>query len=126
MTLSETEYYQSLADYEDILPYLDDKDSFTFTPPPFIPDYSSSIIVDEIPCIPLEKKDKLCGVLLKLYSKMCPTLTLDDFHMPFDEETNMSHGTTQNKSLFFLSIFFFFSFTLFISFFSFFTVYLMC
>ena len=39
----------------------------------------------------VEKKDKLLGVLLKLYSKISPTLVLEDLYMPFDNE-NMSYG----------------------------------
>jgi translation initiation factor 3 subunit B len=49
------------------------------------------VIVDGIPVIPLEKKEKLCGVLLKLYSKIHPKLVLEDIYMPFDSTSN-SYG----------------------------------
>lgn len=49
---TESAFFQSLPDYEDILPFLDEDDQLDFVPPTFSPDFSAAIIVDGIPVIP--------------------------------------------------------------------------
>jgi RNA recognition motif-containing protein len=90
-SMTEQEFYESFPDYEDFAPFLDENDEINFQAPTFIPDFSSFIIVDGIPIIGAEKKDKLCGVILKLYSKIYPGIVMEDINMPFDE-TNNSYG----------------------------------
>eukprot|EP01039_Chlorochromonas_danica_P005554 gene5554-6116_t len=93
---SDLEYYRSLPDYEEIEEYLD------LTPvevamdesalPKFNPDYSSAIIVDNLPKIPPEKVPRLIAVFLKLYTQVSSTLTADDIYMPIDESKNLTYG----------------------------------
>lgn len=88
---SELEYFQSLPDYEDLAPFIDENDVLEYNFPQFVPDFSSALVVDGLPIIPFEKKDKLCNVLYKLYVKVCSTLVMEDINMPFDSANN-SYG----------------------------------
>lgn len=88
------EYYKKLEDYDDISPYLnldetDEVDESKF--PAFEPDFSSAIIVENIPAVSSEKIPKLMGVLLKIYAQMSK-ITESDIHMPFNEETQTTYG----------------------------------
>ena len=61
-------YYKSLSDYEELKEYLDlEKDDFVVQEmPPFAPDFSTAIIVDNIPAIGQEKISKLKKALIKI------------------------------------------------------------
>jgi translation initiation factor 3 subunit B len=92
---SQLDYLRSLDDYEEIKDYLDlealedvvDDKKY----PPFEPDFSTSIIVDNIPAVPQDKVAKLTAVLLKVYSQNAK-ITEADIYMPFNEETGTTYG----------------------------------
>lgn len=53
MSSSDLDYFRSLPDYEDIAPFLDLDEPLDFVAPTFTPDFSSAIVVDGIPVIPI-------------------------------------------------------------------------
>lgn len=87
--------FHHLDDYDDIKDYLDlealqepiDESSF----PEFRADYSSSIVVDNIPVVPQEKIPKLLSVLVKIYAKIAK-VSESDIYMPFNEEAKTTYG----------------------------------
>lgn len=84
---SEEEYYEALEDFEEIQEYLvlDPVDfDVPFVPPPFIPDYSSAVIIDNLPKTTEDKLPKLTAVLIKLVKQLCPNLLETDLTIPLD------------------------------------------
>lgn len=91
----ELRYYQSIHDYQDIKEHLElDKDGteIELEVPPFAPDFSTAIVVDNIPQVGNEKVPKLTQMLLKIYGQVADYLTDADIDMPYNDETNMTHG----------------------------------
>ena len=88
---TDEEYFASQPDYEDIKEYLEDANPIDPNVPEFVPDFSSAIIVDNVPSVGPEKLAKLKGVLLKLYVQICPTIKETDIVMPVDEETGLTN-----------------------------------
>lgn len=89
-------FFKNLDDYEDIKNYIDwdmlnepiDESNF----PEFVPDFSTSIVVDNLPQVPQEKIEKLASVLLsKIYSQV-ETLSRDALFMPFDDAAGTTYG----------------------------------
>jgi len=88
-------YYEKQEDYEEIKDYLDmepvddsiSPDQF----PPFTADFSSSIVIDNIPQVPREKIPRLLSVLLKIYVQISP-ITESDVTLPINEETGLTYG----------------------------------
>ncbi len=93
--MADLDYFKNLEDYDEIRDYLDmepleneiDESQF----PSFEPDFSSAIIVENVPAVSSEKIPKLMGVLLKIYAQISK-ITEADIHMPFNEEANMTYG----------------------------------
>jgi translation initiation factor 3 subunit B len=86
-------YFQSQSDFEEFEPYLDiDAEEYEENFPKFEPDFTTAIIVDNIPIIGQEKLVKLTAMLLKLYSHSSSTLEERDIDMPFNLETGLSYG----------------------------------
>ena len=91
--MSEMEYYQQREDYDDIKDYLADISMDDFVPPevpPFSPDFSTAIIVDNLPTVGPEKVTKLIQVLVKIYSSSF--VRESDIYMPFNEATSLTYG----------------------------------
>ena len=59
--------------------------------PKFEPDFSSILVVDGLPIIPVDKKSRLFDVIIKIYTQISP-ITAEDIHMPFNESTQQSYG----------------------------------
>ena len=91
---SDDEYFRQLHDYETIKEYLEESSQQDAMPraQTFEPDFSSSIIVDNIPAIPEDKVPKLRNALLKIYSQASASLQEGDIYMPFDSDTSLSCG----------------------------------
>mmetsp|Transcript_20849 Transcript_20849/g.35345 ORF Transcript_20849/g.35345 Transcript_20849/m.35345 type:complete len:781 (+) Transcript_20849:34-2376(+) len=92
--MSYMDQIRSLEDYEEIKDYLDLEELENFDEsklPSFEPDFSSAIIVDNIPAVPKEKIPKLLTVLMKIYVQIAP-ISESDIYMPFNEETNTTYG----------------------------------
>lgn len=93
--MSDLDYYRSLEDYEKIKEYLD-VDPEGFEVPieidEFKADYSKAIIIDGLPCIGVEKLEKLLAVILKLYIQISDKLTVADFNMPFNAAGDTTLG----------------------------------
>lgn len=87
---TEEDYFASQPDYEDIKAYLEEGRSTDPSLPDFSPDFSSAIIVDNVPSVGPEKLAKLKGVLLKLYVQISPTIKETDIVMPTNPETGMT------------------------------------
>eukprot|EP00605_Chrysophyceae_sp_TOSAG23-4_P000594 GSChrysophyteH1.ASY1.ANO1.671.1 assembled CDS len=89
--MTDDQFFRSLPDFEDFAPFLEgNTDGIEI--PPFVPDFSTVLIVDSIPKVGPEKLPKLKGVLLKIYMKIHDKLTEGDVEMPMDEETKMTLG----------------------------------
>jgi translation initiation factor 3 subunit B len=89
--MTDDEYFRSQPDYADFAPYLEgNTDQIDL--PEFVPDYSSVIIVDNIPAVGPEKLTKLKGALLKIYRKIHDGLSEDDIDMQLDAGTQMTLG----------------------------------
>eukprot|EP00428_Durinskia_dybowskii_P071191 CAMPEP_0170401292 /NCGR_PEP_ID=MMETSP0117_2-20130122/24947_1 /TAXON_ID=400756 /ORGANISM="Durinskia baltica, Strain CSIRO CS-38" /LENGTH=772 /DNA_ID=CAMNT_0010658085 /DNA_START=24 /DNA_END=2342 /DNA_ORIENTATION=- len=93
--MSQLDYLRSLEDYEEIKDYLDlesiDESEVDKKLPQFEPDFSTSIIVDNIPAVPADKVQKLLAVILKVYSQNAK-ITDSDIYMPFNDETKTTYG----------------------------------
>eukprot|EP00598_Pedospumella_elongata_P000736 CAMPEP_0184967208 /NCGR_PEP_ID=MMETSP1098-20130426/659_1 /TAXON_ID=89044 /ORGANISM="Spumella elongata, Strain CCAP 955/1" /LENGTH=770 /DNA_ID=CAMNT_0027488627 /DNA_START=35 /DNA_END=2347 /DNA_ORIENTATION=+ len=92
--MSKMDTFTALDDYEEIKDYLDldalnniDESKL----PVFKPDFSTSIIVDNIPAVGAEKVPKLLSVLLKVYA-VNNKVTESDIYMPFNEDTKTTYG----------------------------------
>lgn len=88
-------YYRNLEDYEIIKDYLELDREESEPPvelPPFKPDFSSAIVVDNLPVVALEKREKLLQVLYKVFLKVCDQLRETDLHMPVDSSSNQTMG----------------------------------
>ena len=92
--IDDDDYFKMQPDYEDFKEYLEPAADLeaTLQLPEFQPDFSSSIIIDNVPSVGPEKLAKLKGVLLKLYVQICPTIKDADIVIPVDEAT----GKTMN------------------------------
>lgn len=95
MSKADIEYYEQIEDYEDFKDFLDlspieegiTEDQF----PPFEPDFSSAIVVDNLPTVTKDKIPKFLGVLLKIYMQIA-AITENDIHMPFDDAAGTTYG----------------------------------
>lgn len=86
-------YFQSQSDFEEFEPYLDiDVEEYEEHFPVFEPDFSTAIIVDNIPSVGRDKFTKLIAMLLKIYLQISPQLEESDIDMPFNAETGLSYG----------------------------------
>eukprot|EP01038_Epipyxis_sp_PR26KG_P010302 gene10302-13848_t len=93
---SDLDYYKGLEDFEDIEPYL------SYDPveesigdenfPPFKPDFSSAIIIENIPTLTKEKITKFLSVLMKIYKQISSDISETDVHIPFGEDTGTTYG----------------------------------
>lgn len=93
--MDERSYYESLEDYEQIKEYLTfDAEDFEvpIELPPFRPDYSKAIVVDNLPLVGPEKIEKLTQVVIKIYRQFSDTLDTGDLFMPINPETNTTYG----------------------------------
>lgn len=92
--LDEEEYLRDQPDYEEIKDYLSDDggDPPQFEIPPFEPNYDNALVIDGIPVVDSEKKSKLMGVLLKMYTQISPDLKEEDIEMPMNPVSNESFG----------------------------------
>ena len=91
---ADIDYFRSLNDYDQIKAYLDlDRD--TFSPPevpPFTPDFSTAILVDNIPAIGQEKIPKLKQALIKIYGQISDGIQEADIYMPYNDEAQSTYG----------------------------------
>ena len=80
-------------DYDEIKDYLAEMNTDDFVPPqlpPFSPDFSTAIIIDNLPCVGPEKLDKLLNVIWKVYA--ASGVVESDIFMPIDESTGLTYG----------------------------------
>jgi translation initiation factor 3 subunit B len=93
MSQADFDYYRSQADYEEVKKYLSSEpvviDEAAL--PAFKPDFSSVIVVDNLPIVNRERMPKLLVVLFKLYSQVA-AIAESDIFMPFKEAENTSIG----------------------------------
>lgn len=93
--MTHDDYYKSLPDYEDIAPYLEE-DPIGFEPSitiqPFAADFSTTIVIDNVPIVDPDRAVKLKKLMLKLYSAVTTDITDTDLYFPFDSQTNMTPG----------------------------------
>lgn len=59
--------------------------------PPYEPDYSTAIVVDNLPKVPKDKYEKLLTFVKKIYVQL-GNIVEDGLQMPFDEAKNTSLG----------------------------------
>lgn len=85
---TDTQYFQSLPDYEEFAPYLEGG-SEDVALPEFVPDFSSILVVDGVPKVGPEKMAKLKGVILKIYQKIYSSLAEDHIDMPVDGDMSL-------------------------------------
>jgi translation initiation factor 3 subunit B len=92
--MADEDYYKQLEDFDDIKEYLLELTDEFVAPefPPFSPDFSTAIIVDNLPNIGLEKIPKLMQVLMKIYGQVSEGIQESDIYMPFNEATALTHG----------------------------------
>lgn len=93
MSGTDLSYYKSYDDYENFAPYLDEEPVVVddSSLPPFKPDFSSAIIVDDIPKVTQDKVTRLKEALVKIYAQVAP-VSEADIYMPFDDAENISYG----------------------------------
>ena len=93
---SDDDYFKGLDDYEEIKDYLDleslnesvDESKF----PSFQADFSTAIVVDNLPAVPQEKFTKFQTVLLKIYGNISSNVKESNIYMPMNPETNTTYG----------------------------------
>jgi len=93
--MTETQYYESLPDYDDIIKYIEEDPAdfeLEYNVPEFVPDYSACIIVDNVPEVGADKLGKLTQMLVKMFSKVSPALTDADLFMPFNATSDLTLG----------------------------------
>jgi translation initiation factor 3 subunit B len=94
--MSHLESLRALDDYDEIKDYLDEeslaKSIEEIKSPTFEPDFSSAIIVDNIPAVSQEKVPKLLNVILKIYAQLAPHINESNIYMPFNEDTKTTYG----------------------------------
>ncbi|CAM9898932.1 unnamed protein product [Heterosigma akashiwo] len=90
--------YQDPDDLKELLPYMDEPeegvnedDLLDYQKPELKEDFSTAIVVDNLPAIPAAKFDKLVGVLKKVFGQM-GTITENGMHMPLDEKKEKTLG----------------------------------
>lgn len=90
----ERQYYENLGDYENICSFIDFDEDFELplNLPRFEPDYSTSIIVENLPAVSPEKIEKLTQMLLKMYKQFSENLAVEDIFMPLNPDTNLTYG----------------------------------
>ena len=91
--MSDMDYYKQLDDYDLIKEYLDEMNTDDFSPPevpPFKPDFSKAILVDNLPIVGQDKYEKLTQALVKIFSMTGAQES--DICMPLNEETQMTYG----------------------------------
>lgn len=59
--------------------------------PPFTPDFSTAIVVDNLPKVPKDKYDKLLNFVKKIYAQLGEIME-NGLVMPFDESANSTLG----------------------------------
>lgn len=93
MKMSDLDYYRSQPDYEEIKKFLTSEavEIDEAALPAFKPDFSSIIVVDNLPIVNREKMPKLITVLFKLYSQV-DRISESDIYMPFNDAENTSLG----------------------------------
>ena len=92
---TEMQYYESLPDYDDIIKYIEEDPAnfqLDYDFPEFVPDYSACLVVDNVPEVGQEKLSKLTQMLVKMFSRVSPTLTEADIYMPFNATDDMTLG----------------------------------
>lgn len=94
--MTDQEYYEAHEDYDIIKDFLNmDNVEDSITPdlfPPFQPDFSTAIVVDNIPQVGPEKFAKLKAMIYKIFARAASSLEEDDVEMPVDPSTNISLG----------------------------------
>jgi len=89
--------YEDPPDLEDLIPYMDESiddvedDLLNYEKPELSNEFSTAIVVDNLPAVPKEKYDKLLGVLRKVFGQM-GKITDGGLHMPFDDAKDKSLG----------------------------------
>jgi len=82
---------------EELRPYFEedpdeiDEDALDFERPKLVDDFSTCVAVDNLPKVPQAKRDKLLGVVRKIFSQM-GQIAEDGLNMPFDEAKGTSYG----------------------------------
>jgi translation initiation factor 3 subunit B len=96
--MSHHSYLSALEDYEEIKEYLEldsyenfDSTYTNSTLPPFRPDFSTAIIVENLPSVAEDKYGKLLSLIAKIYQNIAP-ITEADIYMPMNEETKVTGG----------------------------------
>lgn len=90
---ADDEYFQTLSDYDQIKEYLEESKGLEKPKrQTFEADFSTSIVVDQIPVISEDKLPKLRTALLKIYSQASASLKETDIHIPFDTQVGTSCG----------------------------------
>lgn len=87
--------YQAAHDFEDLKDFLDlDEPGFQvpFEAPVFQPEFATAIVVDNLPCAPMEKMPKMKTILADIYLQISKGLTVEDIHMPVDDATRATLG----------------------------------
>lgn len=88
-------FYTNLVDYEAIAPYLE-PDPEGFEPAvniqDFKPDFSTTIVIDNVPIVNEERASRLKKLMLKIYSTVTEDIVESDLYFPFDPLTNMTPG----------------------------------
>lgn len=91
--MADEEFFKSLSDYDDIKEYLEESKGFEAPKPQtFQPDFSSAIVVDNLPIITEDKLAKLTNVVWKIYNQASASLNEKDIYIPFDTDANTSRG----------------------------------
>ena len=95
MHMNTDSYYTSLPDYEALAPFLEE-DPPDFEPPiklkPFVPDFSTTIIIDNVPVVDAVKAERLKKLLYKIFGAVSSDIRDDDLYFPFDSETGLTPG----------------------------------
>lgn len=88
-------FYTNLPDYEAIAPFLEE-DPADFEPPiklpEFEPDFSTTIVIDNVPVVDSVKAERLKKLLFKIYGTVSDDIRNDDLYFPFDKETGLTPG----------------------------------
>lgn len=88
-------FYTNLVDYEAIAPYLEtDPEGFepTVNLPNFKPDFSTTIVIDNVPIVDRDRAPRLKKLMLKIYGAVSVDIDDSDFYFPFDPTTQMTPG----------------------------------
>mmetsp|Transcript_22241 Transcript_22241/g.28795 ORF Transcript_22241/g.28795 Transcript_22241/m.28795 type:complete len:698 (+) Transcript_22241:45-2138(+) len=90
--------FEEPEDLEELLPYMDEEpegvdeeELLEYTKPVLCEDFSTAIVVDNLPKIPKAKYDKLLGVLRKVFGQM-GKITEGGLHMPLEADESKTAG----------------------------------